>query len=285
MIISSPSLSVIQSQPRPVTFIKPESFVRLRKLDFGQNGRISLHFKTIEPNGLLLFNGGRRGSSDFIAIEMFDGIVYFIINYGDGVHRYPLSAARADDGRAHHIQVQRSSDRITLSLDNVSMAHRTRPTRRAPPGDNHLDLATFLYVGGVENPSTLPWHLWTRGRTVENFFVGCMWDLRVNPGDENDIVDLPAFIRSQGIAGMEEGCRSMTEDCAVGPCVNGVCHDRATGYLCDCSATPYTSTRCNTCELTGVILNLCNCTSFCFYVSHLAQVTICKVLFFIFIII
>ena len=231
------------SQPRPVTFTTPEAYVRLQKLNFGRNGRISLRFKTIEPNGLLLFNGGQRGATEFVAVEMFDGIVYFVVNFGDGVQRYPMSSGRADDGREHHVKIARSRGRVTLSFDDEETAHRVR-------NDNPINLATFLYVGGVNAPSGLPWHLWTRAFTAKNMFVGCLWDLRVNPGDEDDIVDLPAFVKDQGVEGMEEGCRSMSEECAARPCINGVCRDRATGFFCDCSATPYTSARCNIREFT-----------------------------------
>ena len=48
---------------------------------------------------------------------------------------------------------------------------------------------TFFFVGAVNNPARLPWHLWTRdGR----FFVGCVWGVRLNGGD---VEDLPRFLR------------------------------------------------------------------------------------------
>ena len=51
----------------------------------GKAGSIDFKMRTVEPHGLLLFNGGRPGGADFFAVEMYDGILYAVLNLGDGV--------------------------------------------------------------------------------------------------------------------------------------------------------------------------------------------------------
>lgn len=39
-------------------------------------------FKTRELNGLILFNGGKK--DDFVAVEMVDGHINYVVDVGDG---------------------------------------------------------------------------------------------------------------------------------------------------------------------------------------------------------
>lgn len=48
------------------------------------------------------FSGpGREGHKDFVCIEIFDGIPYFVYNHGGEKYHIPMSQTRVDDGRPH----------------------------------------------------------------------------------------------------------------------------------------------------------------------------------------
>ena len=64
--------------------------------------------RTVEPDGLLMNTLGRRGSNDFAAVELYDGILYFVVNVGDGVHHIRASENVMNDGQPHAVSTQRS---------------------------------------------------------------------------------------------------------------------------------------------------------------------------------
>lgn len=43
---------------------------------------IDFMFRTREANGLIMFNGGRK--EDYVAVELVDGHINYIVNVGDG---------------------------------------------------------------------------------------------------------------------------------------------------------------------------------------------------------
>ena len=89
-----------------ITFHRPNAFLRLPQWDGERTGKLSLKFRTVEPHGLMLYNGGQPGKRDFIAVEMYDGVAYFVIDLGDGVHRFPFGdGAMVNDGEEHGIEV------------------------------------------------------------------------------------------------------------------------------------------------------------------------------------
>ena len=57
---------------------------------FSATGSLSFNFRTTEPHNLILFNGPKPGHSDFMAVEMHDGILYFVIDLGDGPYRLEI---------------------------------------------------------------------------------------------------------------------------------------------------------------------------------------------------
>jgi len=53
-------------------------------------------------------------------VELFDGVPYLVIDFGDGVHRFMLGrdALRVNDGSTHHVKVERSRKTLNLTLDD-----------------------------------------------------------------------------------------------------------------------------------------------------------------------
>lgn len=67
---------------RPVTFRSKHTFIGLPMLRAYSSIHIDFMFKTRELNGLILFNGGRK--DDFVAVELIDGHISYVVNVGDG---------------------------------------------------------------------------------------------------------------------------------------------------------------------------------------------------------
>lgn len=67
---------------RPVTFRSKHTFIGLPMLRAYSSIHIDFMFKTREANGLIMFNGGKK--EDFVAVELVDGHINYIVNVGDG---------------------------------------------------------------------------------------------------------------------------------------------------------------------------------------------------------
>ena len=220
-----------------VTFTNPDTHLQLPPYTALSAGSIAFNMRTIEAHGLILYNGGRPGTPDFIAIEMYDGILYLVLDLGGGPQRYKFSDDRVDDGEPHYVLVNRNGRNLQTTLDEQTQQHRLPPGR-----DYNLDLGTHLFLGGVDDDTApdLPWHLWTRN---PKFYTGCIWGLVLNDGIP---VDLPMYAREQNPF-VRPGCADNTMACEAGPCMHGVCQStwRPPYYSCDCSESDYTGKRCH----------------------------------------
>ena len=167
------------------------------------------------------------------SLEIFDGIPYVNLDLGKGNVKYPfdMGAGRVNDGRLHHIKIDRKSNILKLTLDDRNRVHNVAT------GDGYLDLGTMLFVGGVDYQSRLPWQVWSRN---DMYYRGCVCGLKINGGE---IVNLEKISVESGIDG---GCSTFSTDCQDLPCDNnGMCHERWDGFYCDCSNTPYTGKNCD----------------------------------------
>lgn len=73
----------------PITFITRRAFVMLQqKLLFASAFHIVFQFRTLEPNGLIIYGMGK--SKDFLAVELNNGKLRYIFNAGDGPEVYFL---------------------------------------------------------------------------------------------------------------------------------------------------------------------------------------------------
>lgn len=119
-----------------------------------------------------------------------------------------------------------------------------------------------IFVGGVDNTATLPWHFATRRR--DRFFRGCLWDLRFD--DQPNVVEL-VKPNQRLSAGIQASCHvPSTGECSRGQCENGgQCRERWEGPICDCSRTAYTGDRCERGKYlrdvwsSGCTCNACRC--------------------------
>lgn len=213
-----------------VTFRSKHSYVGLAMLKAYSNVLIDMRFKTLEANGLLLYNGGRR--SDFIAVELVNGHVHYIFDLGDGpITLRDKSRIHMNDNRWHAITIRRPGPKThTLVVDDSIEVYT------APGNNMHIELDGILYVGGVfkDMYTKLPASVVSR-----NGFEGCLASVDfadVSPSLTDDAV-VPSSL-------VVNGCEGPTK-CSQNACANrGVCVQQWNAYACECDMTTYAGPTC-----------------------------------------
>lgn len=191
---------------------------------------IDFRFKTVEPNGLLVFNGGRR--NDFVAVELVNGHIHYTFDLGDGpVTMRDKSRIHMNDNRWHQVSIRRPGPKThTLTVDD-SFEIITLT------GNNmHLELAGILYIGGVfkDMYSKLPGSISSRSG-----FEGCLASLDL--GDASPSLTSDAVVPSSLVV---SGCEGPTK-CSQNACANrGLCVQQWNAYACECDMTSYTGPTC-----------------------------------------
>lgn len=84
------------------------SYIEFPPLDPYYN-LISLEFATVQQNSLLLYNHGDPSTSEFLALEIVDGRLWFSYDLGSKVVRLVTGKSVAD-GRFHNITVKRTGN-------------------------------------------------------------------------------------------------------------------------------------------------------------------------------
>lgn len=212
------------------TFRSKHSYVGLAMLKAYSNVFIDFRFKTLEANGLLFYNGGRR--NDFIAIELVNGHVHYIFDLGDGpITLRDKSRVHMNDNRWHMVSIRRPGPKThTLIVDDSIEVYN------APGNNMHMELDGILYVGGVFKdmyPKLPPAIVSKTG------FEGCLTSLDLadaSPDLVNDAV-VPSSL-------VVVGCEGPAK-CSQNACANrGVCVQQWNAYACECDMTTYSGPTC-----------------------------------------
>ncbi|XP_060602155.1 neurexin-1-like isoform X2 [Ruditapes philippinarum] len=229
---------VIDSQP--VTYTTPDSFIALPRWDVKKNsGTISFQFRTTEPNGLVMYNSGTYGSSnfDFFALEIIDSYFYLVMDLGTGAIKEKVSWTAVDDGAPHNVHFRYQGKTGFIRVD----AHETDYS--TPGMGKQLDLEDMLFIGGLNferyNSYRLPKELWSG--ILKHGFVGCIQDMVIN--DEK--VDLMTVARKQLQRDIKSDCKKSDAMCSSQPCLHsGTCTEGWNRFVCDCTNTSYKGKNC-----------------------------------------
>lgn len=183
-------------------------------------------FKPERPDGLILYNGQRRGSGDYIALSLNDGYPEFRFDFGN-----QPAVLRAEKpvtmGDWHTVKVNRVRKDGYLAVDDQEFI--PIPSRIRFQG---LDLVEPLYLGGVPRFEDIA----PTSSTAKRGYVGCISNLILR---EQEIELKKDFTFADGV--------TSCEPCAEDPCANeGVCLETQTshGFSCVC-AKGYTGNTCN----------------------------------------
>ncbi|XP_076366546.1 neurexin 1-like [Tachypleus tridentatus] len=216
----------------PVTFKSKNTFLGISQLKAYSTMNLYFQFKTLEPNGLILYNSGKE--QDFIAIELVNGHLDYIFNLGDGPKNVRSNTRRTlNDNKWHAVTIGRQSLRQhTLMVDDMVA------TVTSMGSNVHLDLDGLLYLGGVRRSmyDNLPKLVQSK-----HGFEGCIASLDMNGEIVNPIADaiIPSTLVSAGCAGADTKCSNSA-------CANkGVCVQLWNGYTCDCDMTSFTGPTCS----------------------------------------
>ncbi|OTF69070.1 neurexin-1b-alpha-like protein [Euroglyphus maynei] len=218
-----------------VTFKSKYTFVALSQLKAYSRLNVYFQFKTREPNGLLLFNGGGQ-KHDFIAVEMVNGNVHYIFDLGDGPRRLQSnSRTLLNDNRWHAVTLGRPSlHQHTMLIDDSLMTISTSGSER----NLHLDLDGLLYVGGVRDNM---WQSLPKVIKSKIGFEGCIASLDLN-GETYNLVGREVLIPSTLV---ESGCSVPITRCSSTACANrGICVQLWNSYTCDCDLTTFSGPTC-----------------------------------------
>ncbi|XP_075048194.1 neurexin 3 isoform X4 [Mixophyes fleayi] len=215
----------------PVTFRTKASYLTLSTLQAYTSMHLFFQFKTISPDGFILFNSG--DGNDFIAVELVKGYIHYVFDLGNGPNVIKGNSERQlNDNQWHHVVITRdNSNTHTLKVD-------TKAVTQVINGAKNLDLKGDLYIAGLAQGmySNLPKLVASR-----DGFQGCLASVDLN-GRLPDLIS-DALHRSGQI---ERGCEGPTTTCQEDSCANqGVCIQQWEGFTCDCSMTSYSGPQCN----------------------------------------
>ncbi|GJQ66007.1 putative laminin G [Trypoxylus dichotomus] len=217
---------------RPVTFRSKHTFMGLPMLRAYSSIHIDFMFKTREANGLIMFNGGKK--EDYIAVELVDGHIHYVVNVGDGaVHLRDNAKSHLNDNRWHTVGIRRPSvKQHTLMVDDEVTVTTSKST-------GNLELDGILYLGGVHKDlySQLP----QEDVKSRHGYEGCMAGLDLNGESPNIMED--AVVHSSLVTA---GCEGQSQKCSHNVCANGgICVQQWNSYTCDCEMTSYTGPTCS----------------------------------------
>ncbi|XP_036288227.1 cadherin EGF LAG seven-pass G-type receptor 3 isoform X1 [Pipistrellus kuhlii] len=227
----------------------PSSFVMFRGLRQRFHLTLSLSFATVQPSGLLFYNGRLNEKHDFLALEIVAGQVRLTYSTGESSTVVsPTVPGGLSDGQWHSVHLRYynkprtdalgaaqgpSKDKVAvLSVDDCDVAvalqfgaeignYSCAAAGVQTSSKKSLDLTGPLLLGGVPNlPENFP--------VSHKDFVGCMRDLHV----DGRRVDMAAFVANNGTMA---GCQAKLHFCDSNPCKNnGRCAERWGGFSCDC---------------------------------------------------
>lgn len=214
----------------PATFRSKHSYVGLPMLKAYSSVFIDFRFKTLEPNGLLFYNGGKR--SDFLAVELVNGHIHYVFDVGDGpITVRDKARIHMNDNRWHSVSIRRPGPKThTLAVDESIEIYT------ASGNNMHLELEGILYVGGVfkDMYTRLPSSIASRSG-----FEGCM--ASVDLADSSPSLTEDAVVPSSLVV---SGCEGPTK-CSQNACANrGICVQQWNAYACECDMTSFTGPTC-----------------------------------------
>uniref|UniRef100_W4VRB4 Putative heparan sulfate proteoglycan 2 n=1 Tax=Corethrella appendiculata TaxID=1370023 RepID=W4VRB4_9DIPT len=196
----------------------PKSYMAFNKFDHYSRFSFEVTFKPEKLNGLILYNGQRRGglNGDYISLSLHAGYPQFRFDFGKQHHvltpEKPITI-----GEWHTIKVSR------IRTNGFMLVDDQHPVVFPPNLRFHgLNLDESVYLGNVPDFKNIP----PSAVEVKEGFVGCISRLVLN---EKDIQLNQEAIHVEGT--------TSCEPCADEPCTNdGVCLETQTenGYTCVC---------------------------------------------------
>jgi hypothetical protein len=229
------------------------------------NGTLLLEFKTIEPNGLLLY--AQNLPYKYIQMSLIDGNLRLRMRIGEkdnprGIILF-YQTKKLNDDRWHEVQMMRHNEKTILIVDGESLHHVHRDANLESQdlyfGDSYDMMISNSGAGssnGISNlnsysnvfligglPVTIQTYDLSLGTALfEPRFNGFIRNVRALNCSSPFLTRLNV-IASNGLRYMNGGDSALPDSCLSNPCHNqGVCSlidDPPGSFECDCSYTSY----------------------------------------------
>lgn len=196
----------------PVTFKSDKAFVRFGGREGSENLNVSLHFRTYEESGLLMYHS--FSNQGFVSLSIEEGRVKVRVST-EGVASIEIDNfdQTYNDGKWHALFFSMSKNYASLILDNDRAE-----TRRILDFSTGID---YMIGGGIYGH---------RG------FVGCMKQITID-GDLRPPTDWTADEFSSRDDFAFDLCL-VTDRCTPNPCEHGgLCKQSSQEFYCECEGT------------------------------------------------
>ncbi|XP_014613893.1 PREDICTED: pikachurin-like [Polistes canadensis] len=120
------------------------SYAQFRKWNAALNGSLEFEFKTEQGNGLLLYTDD-GGTYDFFEVKLVESALRLRYNLGGGAQIVTVGHDLGD-GHWHKVQISRSNENTTLTVDGVSAISTSRGKEFE---FGKLSSNSDVYVGGM----------------------------------------------------------------------------------------------------------------------------------------
>ncbi|CAH1263754.1 NRXN2 [Branchiostoma lanceolatum] len=215
----------------PITFRDQASYVKLQTLEAYSSMNLVFKFKTTQPDGLIMYNGG--DGNDFLALELVKGYLQYAFNLGDGATMMKGKSDMLNDNEWHEVKITRDENlNHRLTIDDLAVQKTTK-------GSKNLDLKGEMYVGGYPEQKYKELPLMVEARAKQLGYQGCLASINLD-GKYPDLLKDNKRLSGSIVA----GCEDLTNSCAGDPCNGGKCSQQWNRYECDCGMTTYTGPTC-----------------------------------------
>ncbi|XP_035431520.2 chondroitin sulfate proteoglycan 4 isoform X2 [Spodoptera frugiperda] len=168
-----------------ISFVDEGAYLILPKINSRAGGKWQIEFKTIAQNAIILYNAGGGRGSDFLAVEILEGVIRVKMARGQIVH-----TVRVNDGQWHKMHLSFYPSMIELTVDNIAMH-----TRIESGGTRYLDLSDSFYLGGIDSEKQQ--RAFTKGiKAADSSIMGCIKPIEV----DEKIYGLPNAVVTYGVS-------------------------------------------------------------------------------------
>ncbi|XP_014675873.1 PREDICTED: laminin subunit alpha-2-like [Priapulus caudatus] len=140
------------------------SIIHVVKRDIQQNFIMRFHFRTYEPNGMLVYIGN-HGDTQHVAGQLAEGRFVLSLNYNN-VQELKSGTGGLNDGQWHNVTIHKRKSKLKMSVDERG--------EQASKVKRKLNVKPMIYVGG------LPANITNTVGVVKQGFQGCVKNFRFN---------------------------------------------------------------------------------------------------------
>ncbi|XP_035732871.1 neurexin-1-like isoform X7 [Vespa mandarinia] len=180
------------------------SYAQFRKWNAALNGSLEFEFKTEQGNGLLLYTDD-GGTYDFFEVKLVESALRLRYNLGGGAQIVTVGHDLGD-GHWHKVQISRSNENTTLTVDGVSAVSTSRGKEFE---FGKLSGNSDVYVGGMPG--------WYNSKLTLLALPSVIFEPRFNGFIRNLV-----YADAESLVPRRQEMKSRDAKCANFPCVESV---------------------------------------------------------------